>query len=311
MKKTLVAIAAVVATTGAMADATITGIMEASVASTSTGLAAGAGTNGGSEFTISASEDVVNGMKVFGQTTFLYNPNSTGVAYAGNDTKVGSNVSTLTATAKSTASYQNWIGMSGEFGAIKYGQFWSNTFLTSTIGDPTGRSAFSNYLAGGSIGQVANALNYTTPTFSGVTVNYQKSMDATVDANQYTSYSVGYSNGDLNASVAGGVLGVSSSNTAETLFAANYNFGVATVYFSSTNATTTGSSAVTTSGFGVAVPFGAMTLSLGSSKSSTVDNYQALLNYDLSKRSRVYLHTANGTTTSHLITTQVGIRHNF
>jgi len=289
MKKTLVAIAAVVATTGAMADATITGIMEASIANTSTGLAMGAGTNGGSEFTIAASEDVGDGMKVFGQTTFVYNPNNTALTYNAGGA-VGS-ASGTTATG-STSSYQNWIGMSGEFGSLKVGQFWSNTFLTSTLGDPTGRSAFSNYLAGGAIGQVANALNYTSPTFSGVTVNYQKSMASAVSANQYTSYSIGYSNGPLNASFASGTLGVSSSNTLENLFAANYNLGMATVYISSTNATTTGSSAVSTTGFGVAVPFGAATVSVGTSSSSTVDNYQALLNYDLSKRSRVYLHTA-------------------
>jgi len=295
MKKTLVAIAAVVATTGAMADATITGIMEASIANTSTGLALGAGTNGGSEFTIAASEDVGDGMKVFGQTTFVYNPNDTGQSYVNNGggTIVGSS-STAVSASGSTSSYQNWIGMSGEFGSVKVGQFWSNTFLTSTLGDPTGRSAFSNYLAGGSILQVANAVNYTSPTFSGVTINYQKSMDKTVDANQYSSYSIGYSNGPLNASFASGTLGVSSSNTLENLFAANYNLGMATVYISATNATTTGSSAASTTGFGVAVPLGAATVSVGTSSSSTVDNYQALLNYDLSKRSRVYLHTANG-----------------
>ena len=311
MKKTLVALAAIAATTGAMADATITGIMEASIANTSTGLAMGAGTNGGSEFTIGASEDVGDGMKVFGQTTFVYNPNSTGGAYAGNDTIVGSRLTSLTATAKSTASYQNWIGISSDFGSVKVGQFWSNTFLTSTLGDITGRSAFSNYLAGGAIGQVANAVNYTSPTFSGVTINYQKSMDKTVAENQYSSYSIGYSNGPLNASFASGTLGVSSSNTLENLFAANYNLGMATVYISATNSTATGSSAASTTGFGVAVPLGAATVTVGTSSSSTVDNYQALLNYDLSKRSRVYLHTANGTTTAHLVTTQIGIRHNF
>jgi len=309
MKKTLVAIAAVAAVTGAMADATITGIMEASIANTSTGLAMGAGTNGGSEFTIGASEDVGDGMKVFGQTTFVYNPNNTGLVYS-SGTTTGSG-STATTASGSTSSYQNWVGISGDFGSVKVGQFWSNTFLTSTVGDPVGRSAFSNYLAGGAILQVANAVNYTSPTFSGVTINYQKSMDKTVDANQYSSYSIGYSNGPLNASFASGTRGVSSSNTLENLFAANYNLGMATVYISSTNSTTTGSSAVSTTGFGVAVPFGAATVSVGTSSSSTVDNYQALLNYDLSKRSRVYLHTANGTTTAHLVTTQIGIRHNF
>jgi hypothetical protein len=60
------------------------------------------------------------------------------------------------------------------------------------------------------------------------------------------------------------------------------------------------------------VPFGAATVSVGMGNASgSISNYQAMLNYDLSKKTRVYIHTANGTTAANPVTSQVGIRHNF
>jgi len=311
MKKTLVAVAALMVATGAMAEATISGLVEAAVAKTSTGTAFGSGTNGGSEFTVGVSEDLGSGLKAFGQFTVIGSLSDSNVAYTGVQASAGSSIATNTATGSTFGSYQNWVGLSGDFGSVKLGQFWSNTFLTSITGDVMGRAALTNQLHGGAQGQIANAINYTSPNISGLTVNYMKAMDNTVAAEQYTSYSVGYSNGGLNVSFASGALGT-GTKTVENILAANYNLGFATIYVGSI--TTTASNTASTSGtsYGVAVPFGAATVSVGmGNASSNISNYQAMLNYDLSKRTRVYIHTANGTTAANPVTTQAGVRHNF
>jgi len=311
MKKTLVAVAALMVATGAMADVTITGVMEAAVAKTSTGTSFGSGTNGGSEFTLGVSEDLGNGLKAFGQTTVINTASNPDVAYTGVASTAGSSSATNTATGGTFGSYQNWIGLSGDFGSVKLGSQWSNTFLTSITGDVMGRAALTNQLFGGAQGQIANSVNYTSPSMSGLTVNYQKALDTTVAAEQYSSYSVGYSNGSFNAGFASGSLGTGTKTT-ENILVANYNFGVATLYVGTR--TTTASNTASTSGtsYGVSVPFGATTVSVGmGNASSNISNYQAMLNYDFSKKTRVYIHTANGTTAANPVTSQVGIRHNF
>jgi len=311
MKKTLVAVAALAAFSAAQADVSITGIFEASIANTTSGTSLGAGTNGGSEITFSVAEDLGSGLKAFGSTTIVQTLGDSSAGYTGVQPTAGSSIATATATASPFGSYQNFIGVGGEFGSVKLGQFWSNTFLTSTVGDVMGRAALTNQLFGGAQGQIANAVNYTSPTFSGVTVNYQKALDTTVGTEQYSSYSVGYSNGGLNVSFASGIAGI-TTKTRENIYAANYNFGMATLFAGTRNTSITSAASTSGTSYGVAVPFGATTVSVAmGSASSSIKNYQAMVNYDLSKRTRVYIHTANGTTAANPVTTQVGIRHNF
>jgi predicted porin len=310
MKKTLVAVAAIAAFSAAHAQVTITGVMEAAVAKTSTGTAFGGGTNGGSEFTVGVSEDLGSGLKVFGQTTMITTAHDTDIAYVGVASTAGSSSATNSSTGGSFGSYQNWIGLSGDFGSVKLGQFWSNTFMTSISGDVMARQAFSNQLHGGAQGQIANSVNYTSPTFSGLTANYQRAMDNTVALQQYSSYSVGYSNGAFNASYASGTVGT-TVKTKENIIGLNYNFGVATAYVGARTTTITSAASTSGSSYGIAVPFGATTVSVGMGSSGSISNYQALLNYDFSKKTRVYLATANGITAANPVTTQVGIRHNF
>jgi len=311
MKKTLVAVAAFAAITGAHAEATISGVLEAAVAKTSTGTGFGSGSNGGSEFTLSASEDLGNGLKAFGQFTVIGNLNTSNSAYTGVQATAGHSSATNTATGDTFGSYQNWIGLSGDFGSVKLGQFWSNTFLTSITGDVVSRSAFTNQLHGGAQGQIANAVNYTSPSFSGLSVSYTKAVDSTVAAEQYNDYSVNYSNGGLNLSYARGSLGTGTA-TKETILAGNYNFGMATLYIGSIITTASNTASTSGTSYGIAVPFGETTLSVGSgTASSNINNYQVLLNHNLSKRTRVYVHTANGTTAARPVTSQIGVRHNF
>jgi len=311
MKKTLVAVAALLVATGAMAEVTITGVLEAAVAKTSTGTAFGAGTNGGSEFTVGVSEDLGSGLKAFGQITVLGSLSDTNMAVTGTQASHGASSATNTATGSAFGSYQNWVGISGEFGSVKLGQFWSNTFLTSITGDVMARQAFTNQLHGGAATQIANAVNYTSPTFSGITVNYQKALNNTVALEQYTSYSVGYTNGALNIGFASGSAGT-TVKTKENIIVANYDLGIAKIYAGTRTTSVTSAASTSGTSYGVAVPFGATTVSVGMrNASSNISNYQAMLNYDFSKKTRIYVTTDNGTTAANAVTNQVGIRHNF
>jgi len=311
MKKTLVAVAALMVATGAMAEATISGVLEAAVAKTSAGTSFGGGTNGGTEFTVGVNEDLGNGLKAFGQTTVISTANDADIAYVGVQSTAGSSAAAATASASTFGSYQNWVGISGDFGSVKLGQFWSNTFMTSITGDVMARQAFSNQLHGGAQGQIANSINYTSPTFSGLTVNYQKALNSTLALQQYTSYSVGYTNGALNIGFASGSVGT-TVKTKENIIVANYDLGIAKIYAGTSTTTVTNAASTSGTSYGVSVPFGAATLSVGmGNASSNISNYQAMLNYDFSKKTRIYVTTANGTTAANPVTNQVGIRHNF
>ena len=63
MKKTLVAVAALAAVSGAMADVTITGLVEAAYSTSTASRAITTGQNGGSEVRFGGSEDLGNGLK--------------------------------------------------------------------------------------------------------------------------------------------------------------------------------------------------------------------------------------------------------
>jgi len=313
MKKTLVAVAAMAAIAGAHADVTITGVMEAAIASTNGVRTVSGGTNGGSEISFGVNEDLGSGLKAFATTTIIQDLADPAVAYTGVAPTAGS--STATNSTSPLAQYQSWIGLSGDFGSIKLGQFWSNTFLASTVGDAAGRAAVSNYLAGGAQGQIANSLGYTSPTISGLSASYQKAMDTTVVAEQYYSYSINYTNGALNAAYGYGKAKTGTSTaTNEQIFGANYDLGAVKLFVGVATTSYTGASTASTqsSGYGAAIPLGASTFSLAlGSGSGNVNNYQVQYKYDFSKKTNGYIHYANGTTTANPVTTTIGIKHNF
>jgi len=203
MKKTLVAVAAMAAIAGAHAEVTITGVMEAAISSSGGAQSVIGGTNG-SEISFGVSEDLGNGLKAMASTSIihsLYDNISTGNLA----NKAIGRDGASTAGAASVSAYNSYIGLSSQdMGTVKLGQQFSPTFLASTIGDPTGRAAVSNYLAGGQTGQVANSITYGSPTISGITLAYQKVLAnaSTISAAEgagYNSYSLTYSNGALNA----------------------------------------------------------------------------------------------------------------
>jgi len=307
MKKTLVAIAAVVATTGAMADATITGLFDAAINS-GTATTLGSGPNGGSEVIVGISEDLGNGM--------------TGTAAI---TIIGSITSMNDANTESGfGMYQSHIGLAGEFGSVKLGAQWNPIFLTSTISDISGRWNSSSLANPGEL-QNFNSITYTSPNISGFTFSYQTQLTDTADiptANNLnhastggnaTAYSLQYASGALTAGYSNSKddYYAADTNAAEsTLIAASYDVGVVKLHYGHlvTNIAD-GVTDVTSNSYGVTVPLGAFVLGAQNSSNdagATTNSYIA--NYSMSKKTTVYYANTNA---SGATTNQLGIKMAF
>ena len=134
MKKTLVAVAAMAAVTGAMAQATIYGTLEqtynkstdtvnGSTISTKTGI--GEYQTGGSLIGFKGSEDMDNGIKA----SYLY--------------EMGVNLQT---SASTYTNRQAFVGLSGGFGAVRLGKQYGAGFLNAVAADPGGATGATGAL---------------------------------------------------------------------------------------------------------------------------------------------------------------------
>jgi predicted porin len=94
-------------------------------------------------------------------------------------------------------------------------------------------------------------------------------------------------------------------STTENIIGANYDFGIAKIFVG--QSTATGSKSAV--GYGVNVPFGALTFGFGMSSQGTTDNTQFGVTYGLSKRTSVY--AAQGQKTGTPNVSLLGVRHNF
>ena len=134
MKKTLVAVAAMAAVTGAMADATIYGTLEqtynkstttlgGSTISTKTGI--GEYQTGGSLIGFKGSEDMSNGIKA----SYQY--------------EMGVNLQT---SASTYTNRQGFVGLSGGFGAVRLGKQYSQGFNNAVSAVPGGATSATGAL---------------------------------------------------------------------------------------------------------------------------------------------------------------------
>jgi len=259
MKKTLVAIAAVVATTGAMAEATISGLFQIGLnqaTSTTTGVATNttsmddSNANTGVNFKIN--EDLGDGMQFNAQIGVFTGINGVSGAVTG---------------------YETFGGLSGDFGSFRAGTFGSPQFVAITKGDAGGGYLINNQVAditqhqGGVIGSTTlfanNQIQYTLPQFvSGLTLQYTNKLGEVAGSTAGTTdyYSADYTSGPLNV---GYVYSSYKPTTALTDTVSNiygsYNAGPAKLYFMSANAAVDGTSSVKATSVGVTVPFGAFT----------------------------------------------------
>jgi len=313
MKKTLVAVAAVAAVTGAMADVTIYGTVDEHVVSTKTTktTTSMSGAYSGNALGFKGSEDLSGGMKANFQVEF--NPNWHGAS------------STQTVT-----NYQSFAGLSGDLGSLRAGQFFSQQFFNNALGDATGRSNAGGFTAvseGATGVNQNNNIEYTLPSIvSGLGIIVARTFDSgaydtTTNDGSYTvsssTYRLTYSTGALNVGYA-----TSKANTAtagamsskSTSTSANYDLGVAKLFANyQTYLTTT-----TATNMGISIPFGAAALNAnyGYKSVSGTKTYGYILQgtYAFSKRTTGIIQyaptgSAAGATTT--TTTTVGVQHTF
>jgi len=189
MKKTLVALAAISAVTGAMADAKISGILDQAVISTAKTSALGVKTtaksfgedlNGYSELGVSGSEALDNGL------TATY-----GINFA---------LSADTSGNTPTVYNGSGVGLKGGFGAVSIGTNYNLNFFTNAMADASGfAGASAGQLNGSAGGLLGNLLSYTAPQFvPGVTLAAELQRGgATTTAGNLTGYMAQYDNGGL------------------------------------------------------------------------------------------------------------------
>jgi len=266
MKKTLVAVAAMAAVTGAMAQVTIGGLVDVGVYSLANTISAtsknsyqgvGARNNGSDELFFMASEDLGNGLKANARLGF-------------NVTATGGNVgSTTTATAITSANNNSptnrisYVGVSGGFGEIQLGQQWKPGFFTVLALDPTGLTTGSGagLVGDGSmVAYTANSITYNSPSFNGFGLNFQKGYgeNANHTGGSSTGYRVDYRNGGLYAAYSAQTAIMTSADTFTGNWIGSSTYAGDTLYTASGNGAQIKSSA-----YGASYDFGLAKVSMG------------------------------------------------
>ena len=302
MKKTLVAVAAIAAVTGAMAEVTISGLVDASVTktvaydksagTTSTSLGTGGQYTGG-DLNIGGKEDLGGGLTA----RFNY----------------GFQVDTMSGSASTTsnANYVSYIGVNGGFGDFQMGQFFSMMHVINATYDATGYSQANmdmqvTQAASGSVGAnvgqlLSNQVQYTLPSLvTGLDVKVAKVLAGTAYGDA-TMYGATYSAAGFSAGYATSkdVPSATTTNT-KTSMGLSYDFGMAKIFYSGqTRKLSSATSTDTGTQYGVNVPFGATsigiqqtTYSMPSVAAQTKGSgYNIMIKHDLSKRTSVIAQT--------------------
>jgi predicted porin len=269
MKKTLVAIAAVVATTGAMAEATLTGSVQAGSNSTSYATSGSSAvntltfedSNGNTVFNIGDTEDLGGGLMFKGNIAVETGLFSTSVSQ-------GNGVN------------ETYASLTGGFGGIKVGALQTPQFQAIAAGDAGGGLLISNLVytnnthqgstTGSNVLLQSKSFQYTTPTFvDGLSLKYQLGAGAAAN-NAYNAnhYAADYKTGAFAAGIAYSTYKLDASTTDKaTTYYATYDMGVAKIQALWGKAETSGSSDVNSTSIGFQVPMGAATFMYNHSSS--------------------------------------------
>jgi len=169
MKKTLVAVAALAAATGAMAEVTISGFIDQAWNTTRTTTAAGASTTvrslnnngiGQDSLSFSVSEDLGNGITAFGAFNLIPDAAASGLTTVG-DFHVDNG---------------SGIGVRGDFGTLFIGQGYSQVWHTSLLSDASGWGTGTGFVHGVGAGGYAGGVGYVLPQLiSGLSVTLEHS----------------------------------------------------------------------------------------------------------------------------------------
>lgn len=113
-------------------------------------------------------------------------------------------------TAFGTSNRQSFVNLEGGFGTVALGRQYTLHHSNQGAGDVVGNISLAGYLGGmDSLVRQSNAVTYTSPSFSGVTVAAQMGFGETITsatttekANEQTALSVAYAAGPLTAGLA-------------------------------------------------------------------------------------------------------------
>ena len=283
------------AVTGAMAEVTIFGIVDQAYGMKTTkiaGVSTKTTTVGkqytGSELGFKGSEDLGNGLKASFQIHFEPSTETTG----------------------SPTGYQSHVGVSGGFGAVKLGQYFSPMFFNVVTYDATGLSPFSQNVApvAATVGLISNAVQYDLPTFvPGLAVSYamakgEVGRPTAAALNDISNIRVNYATGPFSAGISTattkGAAGVSTKDSSTGL---SYDLGMAKLFYYSVSSKASNATVATKgSNIGISIPFGATTFNASSSSAKTgptqAESKGSVLQvkHDLSKRTSLIFQ--NGST---------------
>ena len=268
MKKTLVAIAAIAATTGAMAQATITGSVQAGTNQFSYSTSGAASvtsltledSNGNTVFNIGDTEDLGGGLMFKGNIAVEMGLSSQ--AFGANGVN------------------ETYASLTGGFGGIKAGALQTPQFLAIAAGDAGGGLLISNLVfsnnthQGGTIGSAVllqtKSLQYVLPTFvDGLSLKYQTGLGAQTDNTSNSNhYAADFKSGPFAAGVAYSDYKQTSSTTdSANTYYANYDMGPVKLQTLWGSAKTAGASTVNSTSMGFTVPMGAATFMYNHSSS--------------------------------------------
>ena len=350
MKKTLVAVAALAAVTGAMAEVSITGAVDYAFMKYQTGGATtnsmGGDTNQFNNLKFSASEDLGNGI----------------TAKAVIDLGIGYWQGVRENSGGAAYTRESHVGLYGDFGNFAIGRQYTPIFLAATI-DPVGLPALSigqeglnaTFLTGGARDvRAVGSASYTSPDISGFKLNYftsQSGVQADASVGYTTGYGIAYATGPVSLNYqtqktdAEGILefhrdasaGASTTFTAGTnqtsraIFAAKYDAGFATLaYIRGTTSNDAFGHATNYLAIGVPIPGTNLSVAASVNRSAADDKADDAndasvngsifkVNYAFSKRTNAYFiygndetNNVDGADTSRKTTsTSFGLSHSF
>lgn len=342
MKKTLIALAAVAATSAAFAQSSVTlyGVADISLGDTNAKTATGADAdkfralandtlnNGNSRIGFRGVEDLGGGLKA----GFNFEQN---VSLADGST---CNLTTCTAgqTGLDSDTFQRAANLSlmGGFGEVRLGRSLSTSFYSVASWELTGAANYSvvakqfGFAGAGSRNDAA--VMYFSPSMGGFTVgastilkgNTAAATDPTKAGSKY-DLSLGYANGPLAASFA---YNTQDNGVQGYALGAKYNFGAFTVAGSYQSSENEATGATRAEGFslGATTNLGPVALTLDIARDTEAKDTDLVLEakYPLSKRTFVYgvllrdgktgaATASKAVTASNVTGYAVGIRHNF
>ena len=340
MKKTLVAIAAAAAVTGAMAEVTISGIVDAGITTTTTNTAGTQTTknaltpagNGQSGLNFGTTEDLGDGLTAYAAVNTIFSATTVGSSDAliGIDNGSG-------------------VGLKGAFGNVFLGVSYNMTWFAMSAADATGWNNAAGRVFAPTLnsGQNSNTVIYTLPTMvEGLTLAVEDHL-AAIDGNTgaFYGWSAKYASGPLaiqyggnrtttngktvNAATLGDGATVTNTETfvgdvTTQAIAVTYDFGAAKLHYGNQTLSDSGSTiAESKATYGVSIPVGAASIGYayttakftdnGSTEHNTVGN-KLFAKYNFSKRTYGYINYGVSSTTGStysLTATAVGLAHSF